>query len=78
MSNLETNIVQAVLPAKAKDFLSGYKTYICAAVIAATGAAEALGYTVPGWVYALEGALGLGAMRVAISKNGAPYQAPPN
>ncbi len=49
-------------------FLSGKKTYIVAIIAAATAAAQALGYTVPDWLYALEGALGLGALRVAVTK----------
>jgi hypothetical protein len=51
------------------DFLNGKKTYIVAIVAAATAIAEALGYTVPDWVYAMEGALGIGALRVAITKS---------
>ena len=49
-------------------FLDGKKTYIIAIIAAATAAAQALGYTVPDWVYAIEGALGLGALRVAVTK----------
>ena len=56
--------MQAVL-----DLLNGKKTYLVAAIAAATAAAQALGYTVPDWVYAIEGALGLGALRVAVSKS---------
>jgi hypothetical protein len=48
--------------------LDGKKTYIVAIIAAATAAAQALGYTVPDWVYAIEGALGLGALRIAITK----------
>ena len=51
------------------DFLNGKKTYVVAFIAAASAAAQALGYTVPDWAYALEGALGLGALRVAVSKN---------
>jgi hypothetical protein len=51
------------------NFLNGKKTYIVAFIAAATAAAQALGYTVPDWVYAIEGALGLGALRVAVSKS---------
>ena len=50
------------------DWLRGKKTYIIALVAALTAAAQALGYIVPDWIYALEGALGIGALRVAISK----------
>lgn len=60
------------------DFLNGKKTYIIALVAALTAAAEALGYSIPGWVYVLEGAAGLGAVRIAISKNNAAYEAPLN
>ena len=42
-----------------------------AIIAAATAAAQALGYTVPDFVYALEAALGLGALRVAVTKGGA-------
>lgn len=59
-------------------FVDGKKTYFIAGVAAATAAAQALGYDIPSWVYVIEGALGLGAVRVAISKNNAPYQAPKN
>lgn len=49
-------------------FLSGKKSYVVALVAAATAGAQALGYSVPDWLYALEAALGLGALRVAVSK----------
>lgn len=55
---------------KVLDFLNGKKTYIVAAVIAITAGVQALGYTVPEWVYVLESALGLGAVRVGITKSG--------
>jgi hypothetical protein len=55
--------MQAIL-----DVLNGKKTYVIAAIAALTAAAQALGYTIPDWAYALEGALGLGALRVAVSK----------
>ena len=48
--------------------LEGKKTYIVALIAAVTAAVQALGYPVPDFVYALEAALGLGAVRVAISK----------
>lgn len=50
------------------EFFEGKKTYIVALIAALTAAAEALGYTVPDFVYAIEAALGLGALRVAITK----------
>lgn len=55
---------------KVLDFLNGKKTYIVAVVIAVTAGVQALGYTVPEWVYALETALGLGAIRVGVTKSG--------
>ena len=55
---------------KVLDFLNGKKTYIVAVVIAVTAGVQALGYTVPEWVYALESALGLDAVRVGITKSG--------
>lgn len=51
------------------NFLNGKKTYISAVVVALTAAAQALGYVVPDWVYAVEAAAGLGAVRVAIAKS---------
>ncbi len=48
--------------------LDGKKTYVVALIAALTAAAQALGYMVPDWVYAIEGALGLGALRIAITK----------
>ncbi len=56
------------------SFIEGKKTYIVSALAAATAAAQALGYDVPNWVYALEAAAGIGAVRIAISKSGSPYQ----
>ena len=58
------------------QFLQGKKTYIIAFVAAATAAAQAMGYEIPNWVYAIEAAAGIGAVRVAISNAGGPYQAP--
>jgi hypothetical protein len=49
-------------------FLEGKKTYLVALIAAITAAVQALGYTVPEFVYALEAALGLGAIRVAVTK----------
>lgn len=60
------------------QFLRGKKTYIVAIIAALTAGAEALGYTIPGWLYLLESAAGIGAVRAAISKNGGSYQAPPS
>lgn len=54
-------------------FLQGKRTYTVAVIAALTAGAQALGYHVPDWVYTVEGALGLAAVRVAISKNGGNY-----
>jgi hypothetical protein len=51
------------------NLLTGRKTYVIAVIAATTAAAQALGYTVPEWLYALESALGLGALRVAVGKS---------
>jgi hypothetical protein len=56
--------MQAIL-----DFLNGKKTYLIALLAAASAAAQALGYTIPDWAYAVEGAFGLGALRVAVAKS---------
>lgn len=49
-------------------FLEGKKTYIVSAVTIALAVAQALGYVIPEYVYALLGALGLGTLRVAVTK----------
>lgn len=49
-------------------FLEGKKTYITAIVAAGLAVAQALGYPIPEWVYALLGAVGLATLRVAISR----------
>jgi phage terminase large subunit-like protein len=46
----------------------GKKTYIVALIAALTAGAQALGITIPDFVYAIEAALGLGALRVAVTK----------
>ncbi len=48
--------------------LEGYKTYIVAVLIGVAAAAQALGYTVPEWIYAVLGALGLGAVRAGAKR----------
>ena len=48
--------------------LQGKKTYIVAAIAASTAAAQALGVPIPDFVYTIEAALGLGALRVAVTK----------
>lgn len=50
------------------SFLNGKKTYLVAIIAAITAAVQALGYTVPEFVYAIEAALGLGALRVAVTR----------
>lgn len=52
------------------DALNGKKSYIVAIVVAAIAGAQALGYTVPEWIYVLLGAAGLGSVRSAIDKRG--------
>ena len=49
-------------------FLDGKKTYITALVAAGLAVAQALGYPIPEWVYALLGAAGLASLRVAVSR----------
>lgn len=55
------------------NFLDGYKTYIIAGIAILTAAYQVLGPMlglpgmVPDWVYTIEAALGLGAVRVAIA-----------
>ena len=53
-------------------YLSGKKTYLVATVAALTAGAQALGYEIPDWLYTLEGALGLGMLRVAVAKPSRP------
>jgi len=52
------------------DFLHGKKTYLVAAIAGGLAVAEALGYPVPPYVYAVLGALGLTTTRAAIGKVG--------
>ena len=42
---------------KIREWLQGKKTYICAIAIGITATAQALGYEVPEWVYAMFAAL---------------------
>jgi hypothetical protein len=49
-------------------FLDGKKTYIVTVLIFVHAGVMALGYTIPEWIYMLEAAAGLGAVRSAISK----------
>lgn len=53
---------------KVLDFLSGKKTYIVALTAAGLAFAQAMGWTVPEYVYALLGAAGVATTRAAISK----------
>ena len=48
--------------------LKGKKTYIVAALAAAGGAATAMGYSIPDYVFVLLGAAGFGAVRSAIGR----------
>ena len=50
------------------SFLDGKKTYIAAIVAAMLAGAQALGYDVPQWVYAILGAFGIGSLRAAVGK----------
>lgn len=53
-----------------QEFLSGKKTYIVAFIIAGLAAAQALGYEIPEWVYAMLGSFGLGSLRASVTKSG--------
>jgi hypothetical protein len=46
-------------------WFAGYRTYIFAAAMAAMAGAQALGYPIPEWVYALLGAGGFAGLRAA-------------
>ena len=46
-------------------WFKGYRTYLAAAAIAAMAGAQALGYSIPEWAFAVLGAAGLGALRAA-------------
>jgi hypothetical protein len=48
-------------------FLAGKKTYIIAFVVALLAGAQALGYTIPEYVYVLLSAAGLGSFRSALN-----------
>jgi hypothetical protein len=50
------------------DYLSGKKTYIIAITAAALAFANAMGWAIPEYVWALLGALGLGTLRAAVQK----------
>jgi len=53
---------------KILEFLKGKKTYIIALLIGVDAACQSLGITVPGYVFTLLSALGLGFARAAITK----------
>lgn len=55
------------------NFLSGKKTYIVAVIAGITAFVQAMGWHIPEYVYVIEGALGLGSVRLAISKSGGNY-----
>jgi phage terminase large subunit-like protein len=50
-------------------WVDGKKTYIVAFVAAVTAILQSLGYTIPEWAYPMAAALGIGALRVAITKS---------
>ena len=50
------------------DFLDGKKTYLAAIAAGIIAAAQALGYEIPQWIFALLGAFGLGSLRAAVTK----------
>lgn len=68
---LKKYIERNAIMKKTLEFLQNKKTYITAAVIGITAAAEALGYEVPDSVYKILGALGLVALRAGVTKSGA-------
>lgn len=49
------------------SFLKGKRTYIAAAITGLLATAQALGYDVPEYVYALLGAAGLTSLRAAVA-----------
>ena len=53
---------------KAIEWLSGKKTYICAALVAIGAAMVYLGVEIPEWAWAILSALGLTSVRAAVSK----------
>lgn len=53
---------------KAMEFLAGKKTYIVALVAAGMAFAQAMGYPIPEWVYAMLGAVGISTLRAAVPK----------
>ena len=50
-------------------FLEGKKTYLVALTAAVLAGAQALGYPIPEYVYALLGALGLGTLRAGVKSD---------
>lgn len=53
---------------KVLDFLAGKKTYVVAAVCAGLAFAQAMGWPVPEYVYALLGSAGIATVRAAVAK----------
>jgi hypothetical protein len=51
------------------DFFQGKKSYLIAFAAAATGAAQAMGYTIPDWIYVLEASLFGFSVRAAITRS---------
>ena len=51
-----------------KKILQGKKTYIIAIVVGIIAALKSQGIDIPEWVFAMLGALGLTALRAAVSR----------
>jgi hypothetical protein len=56
--------------AKLLDFLDGKKTYLTALAAALIAGAQALGYSVPEWVFTMLAGFGIYAVRSAVAKAG--------
>lgn len=54
---------------KILEFLNGKKTFIVAAIAAVTAGLQAYGISIPEWVYTIEAAAGLGAIRIGMSNS---------
>jgi xanthine/uracil permease len=57
---------------KIESFLDGKKTYIVAILIGLSGAWQALGHTIPEYVWSGLAMLGLGAVRSAVGNQTSP------
>lgn len=60
---------------KILEILNGKKTYIIVGIAAITAGLQAYGITIPEWVYTLEAAAGLGAVRIGINNSSTPPSA---